>query len=105
MSYLLALIMCHMLLTDVHLGDKIMKTEWDTTSEGAHVIVGAEAAEDLIPTNCWLKKEEVPGRVAAMSVPLGAGRRSRIGHEEGARVRESWTKGSSGVRPISHGPD
>ena len=30
----------YVLLTDVHLADKIMKTEWDTTGGGAQVVVG-----------------------------------------------------------------
>ena len=75
----------YVLLTDVHLADKIMKTEWDRAGGGAHVVVGAEGAEDLIPTNRWLKRVVLPGRVEFMRMPLGAGRRPRTGHEEGAR--------------------
>ena len=77
MSYLLALIMCHMLLTDVHLADKIMKTEWDTSGDGAQVVAGAEGLEDLIPTNRWLKRVVLPGKVEFMRMPLGAGRKPR----------------------------
>ena len=75
MSYLLALIMCHMLLTDVHLADKIMKTGWDTSGGGAQVVAGAEGLEDLIPTNRWLKRVVLPGRVDYMRMPLGASKR------------------------------
>ena len=53
----------YVLLTDGHLADKIMKTEWDRAGGGAHVVVGAEGAEDLIPTNRWMKRVVLPGRV------------------------------------------
>ena len=52
---------------------------------GAQVVTGAEGAEDLIPTNRWLKRVVLPGRVEFMRMALGAGRRPRSGHEEGAR--------------------
>ena len=41
-------------------------------------------AEDLIPTNRWLKRVVLPGRVDCMRMSLEAGRRPRTGHEEGA---------------------
>ena len=74
-----------MLLTDVHLAGKIIKTEWDRADRGAMVIVSGESVEDLIPTNWWLKRVVVPRRVEYMSMPLSAGKRQRTGHEEGAR--------------------
>ena len=59
-----------------------MKTEWDTAGGRAQVIAGAEGAEDLIPTNRWLKRVVLRGRVGYMRMPLGAGRRPRTGHKE-----------------------
>ena len=49
------------------------------------MVTGAEGAEDLIPTNRWLKRVDLPGRVAFMSLPRSRGRSPRTGHEEGAR--------------------
>ena len=46
---------------------------------------GTEGVEDLIPTNRWMKRVVLPGRVEFMRMPLGAGRRPRTGHKEGAR--------------------
>ena len=46
-----------------------MKTEWDRAGGGAHVIVGAEAVVDFIPTNRWLKRGNLSGRVAFMCLP------------------------------------
>ena len=69
----------YVLLTDVHLADKIMKTEWDRASGGAQVVAGAEGAEDLIPTNRWLKRVVLPGRVECTRILLGACRRLRMG--------------------------
>lgn len=60
----------------------VKKMEWGRADRGVQVI-GVEAVEDLIPTNRWLKRAVGPGRVEAMSVPLGAGRKPRIGHEGG----------------------
>ena len=94
MSYLLAFIMCHMLLTDVHLADKIIKTEWDRAGGGAQVVAGAEGAEDLIPTNRWLKRVVLPGRVEFMRMALGAGRRPRSGCL-------AWPGSFRGINPIS----
>ena len=51
----------------------------------AQVVAGAEGAEDLIPTNWWLKRMVLPGRVEFMSIPPGASTRLRTGHDEGAR--------------------
>ena len=74
----------YVLLTDVHLADKIMKTKWDTAGGGAQVVAGAEVAKDLIPTNRWLKRVVLPGRVEFMRMSLDAGRKPTTGHEEGA---------------------
>ncbi|KAE8820386.1 Protein transport protein Sec31A [Hordeum vulgare] len=60
-----------------------MKTEWDRASGGVHVVTGAEGAEDLIPTNRWMKRVVLPSRSAYMRMLLDAGRKPRTGHEEG----------------------
>ena len=52
---------------------------------GAQVVVGAERAEDFIPTNRLLRTVDLPGRIAFMSVPRLRGLSSRQGHDEGAR--------------------
>ncbi|KAE8772593.1 Protein transport protein Sec31A [Hordeum vulgare] len=67
-----------------HLADKIMKTEWDIADGGAQVIISAEGAEDLIPTNQWLKRVVLRDRVEYMRIPLGAGTRPMTDIEEGA---------------------
>ena len=48
-------------------------------------MVGAERAEDFIPTNRLLRTVDLPGRIAFMSVPRLRGLSSRQGHDEGAR--------------------
>lgn len=58
-----------LLLIHVILPDKVMKTGWDMAGGGAHVVAGAEAVVDFIPTNRWLKRVNLPGRVAFMSQP------------------------------------
>ncbi|KAE8769537.1 F-box domain containing protein,putative,expressed [Hordeum vulgare] len=63
----------------------VPKTEADRASDGARVIAGAEGAEDLIPTNRWMQRVNLPGRVEYMNMSMGAGRRTMVGHEEGAR--------------------
>ena len=59
-----------------------MKTEWDITGGGAHVVKGVEAVVDFIPTNRWLKRVNLPGRAAFMSLSCSRGRAPRTGHEE-----------------------
>ena len=44
-----------------------MKTEWDRAGGGVHDVAGAEAVVDFIPTNRWLKRVDLPSRVAFMS--------------------------------------
>ncbi|KAE8783397.1 Protein transport protein Sec31A [Hordeum vulgare] len=60
-----------------------MKTEWDRAGGGAQA--NKEGVEDLIPTNRWLKRVVLPGRVEHMRMPLGTGTRPGTGHKEGAR--------------------
>ncbi|KAE8807617.1 Protein TOC75, chloroplastic [Hordeum vulgare] len=62
-----------------------MKTEWNTIDKGAWAVVSVEGAEDLIPTNWWLKREVVPSKVKYTRLPLGADRRPRTDHGDGAR--------------------
>ncbi|KAE8788144.1 Protein transport protein Sec31A [Hordeum vulgare] len=62
-----------------------MKMEWDMARGGAHVIAGVEAILDFIPTKCWLKRVNLYGRVAFMSMSHSRGRAPRTGHEEGSR--------------------
>ncbi|KAE8804010.1 Protein transport protein Sec31A [Hordeum vulgare] len=76
--------MCHM-LTNVQLGDKITKTKWDRAGGGEQVTVDAKGEEDLILKKWWLEMAVLPGTREYMSMSLGAGRRLRTGHEEGAR--------------------
>lgn len=56
-------------------------TEWDTAGQGVHVVIGAEDTEDIIPTNRWLKRADMPGRIAEMMKPLGLGRGPMPGHK------------------------
>ncbi|KAE8812007.1 Protein transport protein Sec31A [Hordeum vulgare] len=63
----------------------VLKSDWDVAGGGAQVVAGAEGVEDLIPTNMWLKRVDLPGRVAFMSMPRSRGRSPRTGHEEGAQ--------------------
>ena len=49
------------------------------------MVAGAERVEDFIPTDRWLGKVDLPGRIAFMSVPRSRGRSPRQGREEGAR--------------------
>ena len=49
------------------------------------MVVGAKGVEDLIPMNNWLKRVDLPGRVAVMSLPCSRGRSPRQGHEKGGR--------------------
>ena len=49
------------------------------------MVAGAEGVEDLIPTDRCLKRVDLPGRKAFMSLPRSRGRSPRTGHEEGAR--------------------
>ncbi|KAE8782567.1 Protein transport protein Sec31A [Hordeum vulgare] len=60
-------------------------SDWDVAGGGAQVVVGAEGAEDLIPTNRWLKRADLSGRVAFMSLPSSRGRSPRTVHKEGGR--------------------
>ncbi|KAE8766247.1 Protein transport protein Sec31A [Hordeum vulgare] len=61
---------------------EIFKTKWDNVDGGAQVVPDIE---DLIPTNHWLNRVHLPGRIATMTHPLVIARRPRIEHEEGAR--------------------
>ncbi|KAE8809908.1 Protein TOC75, chloroplastic [Hordeum vulgare] len=45
----------------------------------------AERAKDLVPTNRWLKRVVLPHRREYMSMSMGAGRRPRTSHGEGAQ--------------------
>ena len=49
------------------------------------MVAEVEGAEDLIPTNRWLKRVDLPGRVAFIRLPRSRGRSPRTGHAEGAR--------------------
>ena len=49
------------------------------------MVARAEGAEDLIPTNMWLRRVGLPSKVAFMSLPCSRGGSLRAGHEEGAR--------------------
>ncbi|KAE8781740.1 Protein transport protein Sec31A [Hordeum vulgare] len=62
----------------------ITETGWDIADGGAQVVAGVEGVEDLIPSNWWLERVVLPGRVEFMRMPLGANRRPRTGNEEGA---------------------
>ncbi|KAE8797392.1 Protein transport protein Sec31A [Hordeum vulgare] len=62
-----------------------MKTKWNMAGGGAHVVVGVETAVDFIPTNLWLKRVNLPGRAAFMSLPRCRGRAPKTGHEVGSR--------------------
>ncbi|KAE8784176.1 Protein transport protein Sec31A [Hordeum vulgare] len=69
---------------DANQSMRIMKMEWNRVGGGAQVDAGRERAEDIIPTNRWLKSVVLPGRVECMRMSLGIGRKPRTGHEEGA---------------------
>ncbi|KAE8809002.1 Protein TOC75, chloroplastic [Hordeum vulgare] len=90
---LLVLLSAYFLLLsarDIHhvcekVDDKVMKTEWDRAGGGAPIVVGAKATANFIPMNCWLKRVNLPGRVAFKRLLCSRGRASQTGHEEGSR--------------------
>ncbi|KAE8795776.1 Protein transport protein Sec31A [Hordeum vulgare] len=63
----------------------VMKREWDVAGGGAPHVVGTEDVVDFIPMNRWLKRVNLPRRVAFVRLPCSRGRAPRTGHEDGSR--------------------